>query len=333
MKENEIYLNTAPKIDGLKFRKFAGESDFPKMIAILNAVSKADHEDRADTLEDVRNAYAHLTNSDPNKDMIFVEINGQTIAYSRVQWWQEEDPNDRIYSLFVNLIPEWREKGIEQAMMQWCEKRLIDIAGEHPKDSKRLFQTYSSAFKPTFNEILESLGYKAVRFFIEMSRMLEQIPEAELPEDIDVRDVKEQDERKIWDANVEAFRDHWGFSPPTEEDYKSYMESKYWQPELWQVAWDGDEVVSSVMNYIDHDYNKKFGRKRGWTENISTRREWRRRGIARALIVHSMHMHKAKGMTEVALGVDTNNPSGALKLYQNLGYEKDKTEMTYRKEM
>jgi len=218
-------------------------------------------------------------------------------------------------------------------MMQWCEKRLMDIAKEHPKDSKRLFQTYSSAFKPSFNQILESLGYETVRFFIEMSRTLEQIPEAELPEGIDVRDVKDQYERKVWDANVEAFRDHWGFSPPTEEDYKSYMESKYWQPELWQVAWDGDEVVSSVMNYIDPNYNKKFGRNRGWTENISTRREWRRRGIARALIARSMHMHKTKGMTEVALGVDTNNPNGALKLYQSLGYEKDKTMMTYRKEM
>ena len=333
MKEKEIKIDIETKIEGLRFRKFEGESDFQKMVNILDSVSIADQEDRADTVEDVKNAYAHLTNSDPKKDMLFAEINGQTIAYSRVQWWQEEDPNDRIYSLFVNLIPEWREKGIEQAMMQWCEMRLMDIAKEHPKDSKRLFQTYSSAFKPAFNQILESLGYEAVRFFIEMSRTLENIPIAELPEGIDVRDVKDQYERKVWDADVEAFRDHWGFSPPTEEDYKSYTESKYWQPELWQVAWDGDKVVSSVMNYIDHDYNKKFGRNRGWTENISTRREWRRRGIAKALIVKSMHMHKAKGMTEVALGVDTNNPSGALKLYQSLGYEKEKTVMTYRKEM
>jgi ribosomal protein S18 acetylase RimI-like enzyme len=87
------------------------------------------------------------------------------------------------------------------------------------------------------------------------------------------------------------------------------------------------------MNFIEHDQNEKFNRKCGWTENISTRREWRRRGIARALIVRSMHMHKAKGMTEVRLGVDTNNPNGALKLYQSLGYEKCKTWITYRKAM
>ena len=266
-------------------------------------------------------------------DTILAEINGQTVAYSRVEWWQEEDPNDRIYAHFINIMPDWRDKGIEQAMIGWCEEHLVNTASEHPQDGKRFLQTYSNALKQDFNKILESLDYEAIRFSIGMSRSLEDIPEAELPEGIDVRAVNNQDERKVWEANVEAFRDHWGYSPPTETDYENYTTSKYWQPDLWQVAWDGDEVVSSVMNYIDQDHNKKFDRKRGWTENISTRREWRRRGIARALIVKSMHMHKEKGMTEVALGVDTNNPSGALKLYQNLGYKKDKTYITYRKEM
>jgi ribosomal protein S18 acetylase RimI-like enzyme len=46
-----------------------------------------------------------------------------------------------------------------------------------------------------------------------------------------------------------------------------------------------------------------------------------------------MHMHQAKGMTEVALGVDTNNPNGALQLYQSLGYMKEKTWITYRKSL
>jgi ribosomal protein S18 acetylase RimI-like enzyme len=166
-----------------------------------------------------------------------------------------------------------------------------------------------------------------------MSRSLDDIPEAKLPDGIEVRPVRDEDTYKIWRASVEAFRDHWGFSEPKDKEFISYKESKYFQPDLWQVAWDGDEVVSSVMNFIEHDYNEKNKSKRGWTENISTRREWRRRGIARALIVRSMHMHKAKGMTEVALGVDTKNPNGALRLYQSLGYEKDKTHITYRKAM
>lgn len=333
MKNNEIILEYAPEVEGLRFRKFKGETDYPLMVAILEVATKADNEDRAIKLDDIKNDYEHLKNSNPDTDMLFAEIDGRTVAYSRVEWWQEEDPNHRIYSLFVNIMPEARNQGIETAMLHWCETRIENIAETHPLDSKRFFQTYSSEFKPGLNQLLDGRGYSATRFFIEMSRPLDEIPEAALPQGIEVHPVAEKDIRKVIDASNEAFRDHWGYSQQTEEDIQSYKSSKYFQPELWQVAWDGDEVVSSVMNYIEHDYNKKYNKKRGWTENISTRREWRRMGIAKALIVRSMHIHKAKGMTEVGLGVDTNNPNGALRLYQNLGYEKDKTWITYRKEM
>lgn len=333
MQVKEIAVENAPAVEGLRFRGFAGKSDYPSMLTIIEAANKVDKEEYAITLSDLQHDYEHLTKSDPEKDMLFAEINGQAIAYSRVEWWQEEDPNHRIYALLVYIVPEWREKGIEQAMIHWCEDRLQQIADEHPEDSQRFFQTYSSGFKPTTNAILKSLEYQPARYFFEMSRPLEDIPKAELPEGIDVRPVREQDQRAVWDASIDAFRDHWGFSKPNDEDYDAYKSSKNFQPELWQVAWDGDEIVSSVMNYIDTDYNNKYHKKRGWTEEITTRKPWRRRGIAKALIVRSMYMHKAKGMTEVGLGVDTNNPSGALKLYQSLGYEKNKTWITFRKEM
>jgi len=333
MKENEINIEQAPDVKGLHFRKFAGETDYPLMADIINASAKADREDRYVTARDIANDYAHLTHSDPDQDMIFAEIVGETIAYSRVEWWQEEDPNDLIYSLILNISPEWRMKGIERAMIGWCEARIKVIAQDHPQDSQRYYQTYSGDQKPQLNLLLESLGYQAARYFISMSRPLENIPSAELPSGIEVRPVKESDTRRIWDASVEAFKDHWGFSQPTESDFEAYKGSKYFQPELWQVAWEGNKVVSSVLNYIDHDYNREFNKKRGWTEEITTQRAWRHRGIAKALIVRSMHMHKAKGMTEVALGVDTNNPNGALQLYQGLGYEKEKTWITFRKKM
>jgi ribosomal protein S18 acetylase RimI-like enzyme len=331
MQAERIHLTDAPQITGLAFRTFRGEVDFPHMVEIIEAETLADGDERAVTLDDIKNDYAHLTNSDPRTDMLFAEIEGQPIAYSRVEWFQEDDPNDRIYTFFVNINPSWREKGIEPAMIRWCENRLREIASEHPMDGRRFFQSYSADYKPFMNAILETAGYSPARYFIQMTRSLENIPEISLPEGIDIRPVEEKDIRKIWDAMVEAFRDHWGFSEPKEEDYARYRESKYFQPELWQVAWEGDTVVSSVLNYVDHAQNEKFNRKRGWTEEISTRRPWRRRGIARALIARSMRMHRANGMTEVALGVDTNNPNGALKLYQDLGYAKVRTWITYRK--
>jgi len=333
MKKLKIDLEYTPEIPGLSFRKFQCETDFPHMLAIIEAANQADEQKSWQTLDELKYDYQHLTNSDPYQDVIIAEIDGQPIAYARVEWWQEEEPNDRIYGHFVNIHPSWRNQGIENAIIGWCETRLRQIADGHPTDSRRIYQTYSNEFKAGFNTILETLGYVPERYFIEMSRTLEEIPTAELPQGIDVRPVQTGDERKIWDASNEAFRDHWGYSQPTDEHFKNFAGSKYFQPDLWQVAWDGDEVVASVLNFIDHDYNEKNHLLRGWTEDISTRKPWRKRGIAKALIVRSMHMHKALGMNEVGLGVDTQNPNRALKLYHSLGYKKDKTFFHYRKPM
>jgi len=100
---------------------------------------------------------------------------------------------------------------------------------------------------------------------------------------------------------------------------------------LWRVAWDGDEVAGQVRSYISTEENERHGRLRGYTEHISVRRPWRRRGLARALIAASFPLLRARGMTEAALGVDTENTSGALRIYEGCGFRPVTRSATYRK--
>lgn len=102
-------------------------------------------------------------------------------------------------------------------------------------------------------------------------------------------------------------------------------------PHLWQVAWAGDEVAGMVLNFIDEAENTEYGRQRGYTETICVRRPWRRLGLARALIARSFQVLKDQGMTEAALGVDAENISGALRLYQSMGFQVVKQHTAYRK--
>jgi ribosomal protein S18 acetylase RimI-like enzyme len=92
-------------------------------------------------------------------------------------------------------------------------------------------------------------------------------------------------------------------------------------------------VAGQVRSFVNTAENEEHGRLRGWTENISTARRWRRRGVAKALIVESIRELAKRGMTEVALGVHTENPNGAFDLYAGLGYEVVSTWTTYRKAM
>jgi ribosomal protein S18 acetylase RimI-like enzyme len=129
--------------------------------------------------------------------------------------------------------------------------------------------------------------------------------------------------RAVWDADVEAFADHWGFAAPVEGDYENWLKGPFTQPHLFKVAFDKDtgEIAGMVQNFIDEDGNTRFNRKRGYTEGISTRRKYRKQGVARALICESLRMLRDMGMTEAALGADADNLTGAISVYRTCGFE------------
>jgi len=328
-----IQIPYAPAIPGLTFRGFHGEEDYPHMVSVYLACLQADKIEHTTTVEQVTNDYRHLLNCDPYQDMLFAEVAGQVVAYSRV-FWEQLSEGIRIYSSYGNVHPDWRRRGIGAAMLTYNQARLRQIARQHPQDGARFFQSWAADSEKGANALLETQGYQPARYELELVRDLsEPFPEALLPEGLEIRPVEKEHIWQIFHAADEAFEDHWGYRPLTEKEYEGWMNDPNFRPELWKVAWDGDQVAGSVQNFYIPEENQAFNRKRGYTEGISTRRPWRRRGLASALIVESMRMFKEMGMTETAHGVDAQNTSGALRVYQRLGYRIFKQHTIYRKSM
>jgi mycothiol synthase len=329
-----ITMRDAPPIPGLLFRRFRGPEDYPAMLAVIDGSKEADAIERTDSLEDVVRNYAHLVNCDPEQDMLFAEINGQVIGYSRVFWQQELD-GPRRYLQFNFLLPKWRGTGIRPAMLKWGERRLVEIAAGHQIACPRILEAWAADTETDWASLLTGQGYEAVRYGFDMLRPdLENVPDLPLPDGLEVRPVEPEHVDRIWAAAKEAFRDHWGYSEDEwDQELASWRESPTFQPELWQVAWAGDEVAGSVQNFVDYAQNEEYGRLRGYTEGISVCRPWRRQGLAKALIARSFRVLKDLGMTEAALGVDADNPNGALQLYKSMGFRVVKSMTTYRKPM
>ena len=131
----------------------------------------------------------------------------------------------------------------------------------------------------------------------------------------------------------ETSQDEWGYKAPTEADYQEWLTSPHFQPHLWQVAWDTatHQIVGHALTFIDNDENEQFNRKRGYTEGNGVDRLWRRRGVARALISHSLQAQKTAGMTESALAADSDSTSGVIRLYESCGFQIVKRDTIYRK--
>jgi ribosomal protein S18 acetylase RimI-like enzyme len=332
MKRTEIYpIKNAPQIDGLVFRHFEGESDYPKMLAIYDNLHAVGEYSGETTLKSLEAEFNNLSNCDPHDDLIFAEVNGQTVAFCRFYWERQISDREYAYGIIFRVDPAWQSKGIEQALIDWGESRGRHYAATLPEGDASFFLAFSRETDLVRSGILTGSGYDIKRYYHSMSRDLVDLPERPLPDEITVRPALPKDYRKIWDASNLAFMDEYGAANPTEEWYRGYLASPNFQPLLWQVAWDGDEVVGSVQNYLSLEENELEKRQRGYTEAISVRREWRGRGIASALICRSMAMFKLLNMDEVALTADTQNPTGAMRLYTSLGYRPYMTLLEFQK--
>ena len=211
---------------------------------------------------------------------------------------------------------------------------MLPWAAAQPPARWRGFAVHPGPGQPATAEAawFEEHGYAPTEWGASLVRPhLDDIPERPLPDGVEVRPATPDQLRTILAADFEAFRGEWDFHEPTEEDYADILESPHLDESLWKVAWAGDVVVGQVKTYINPDENAARGYRRGYTEYIATHRDWRNRGIAGALLAMSLRELRDRGMTEAALGVDTNNPGGAFQLYTSLGFELRSYEAVYTK--
>lgn len=325
---------SAPPFPEVRFRHYRGEVDLPAMLAVYNAAHAADGLDEVATLDELTLNYATLTNCDPARDIVLAEVNGEVVAYARV-FWRDLVEGGRAYECFGFVHPRWRRRGIGSAMLRHNEARARAIAVGHRAVEPKWLSSDGADADAGNAELMRRSGYEPVRYFYDMvAVMLDGIVAPPMPDGIVLRPVTREQYRSIWDAGAEAFRDHWGEAEWTEKDWERFVaEPQNADPRYWRVGWDRDEIAGAVITTIPVEENRVRGRARVYVASVSVRRAWRRRGLARALLASSLVGAREEGFTSASLGVDTANPTGALGLYESLGFAPARRFTAYRKPM
>jgi len=164
-------------------------------------------------------------------------------------------------------------------------------------------------------ELLESLGYTAVRVFREMRIELAEPPPAPTwPEGLRVVPFDpERDAREFHAAYQEAFADHWDYVPRGFDSWaKFHLRNQRFDPSLWCVVRAGDEIAAGTVCTGD-----TYGG--GWVHTLFTRRPWRRSGVGAALLADAFGRFWQRGERSVGLGVDAQSDTGAFRLYERVG--------------
>ncbi|HET7181470.1 MAG TPA: GNAT family N-acetyltransferase, partial [Candidatus Limnocylindrales bacterium] len=238
----------------------------------------------------------------------------------------------REFRLGGEVDPAYRHRGVGTALLEENLHRQRELQIVEGSSLLPVFGSWSAERQPANIALLEAAGFEPTRYFFEMVRPdLDDLPERPMPDGLEIRPIDASLARAVWDADVEAFQDHWGGFDGSEEHLQRWLDNPNTDLSLWVVAFDGDEVAAGVLNSIDREQNAALGIQRGWLGSVFTRRAWRRRGLASALVAESFRRLRDRGMTSAGLGVDGDNPSGALGLYEGLGFAQEMRSTAWRK--
>ncbi len=321
---------------GLTFRPWRGADDVLVMARVANDSNDADGVDERTSAEELLNFFSHGDDHfDPGADLMVGELDGELIAYGWVSWADTTD-GLREYRLGGYVHPAWRKRGVGGRLLRWQEERARAIAARHGVDRPRVMGTWSPESRVAKRHLMEGAGYRPVRWFYEMLRTdLHAVEVSSLPDGLEVRPVgvDRASLRALFDSDAEAFQDHWGGWPATDASFEEWLSDPKFDPSIFVVAWEGDQIAGAVINTISEHENAAFNRHRGWLDSVFVRRPWRRRGLAQALVTRSLVALRERGVTEAMLGVDSENPTGALGVYERAGFVVAHRGIAYRKPM
>jgi mycothiol synthase len=176
---------------------------------------------------------------------------------------------------------------------------------------------------------LESRGFAFDRFSFRMvARLDSDVAEPEWPEGVSVRPYRgEEDARPVYKVQEETFSDLEGHTSISYEDWRHWSFRDGFDPGLWSLAFAGGELQGVALCRPEQDGDSSFG----WVSVLGVRRPWRGRGLGFALLRHAFRELQARGKTRVGLGVDAENVTGAVRLYERAGMEIVRCRVAYRK--
>jgi mycothiol synthase len=246
---------------------------------------------------------------------VVAEADGRLVAYAI---FFQQDYAD------VSVHPDVRGLGIGSHLLEWTEARAAELA---PAEGSLLLGQVLGRDEDA-RALLERAGYNAVRTYWRMVIEFDgEPPRPEWPEGVRVRTFdRERDDRAVHTLVQDAFGDNERHVPQSFEEWEAFMiDREAFEPGLWFVAETEGEIVGAVLC---PDYEQE-----GWVRQLAVARDWRRRGLGKALLYQALREFHRRGRKEVALVVDSWNTTGAREMYERAGMHVEREHTRYEKEI
>ena len=281
--------------------------------------NSAIHENEFANVEDIRREWVS-PGFDPAEDIrLVLAPDDGMVGY--VEVWTTSKPPVHPW-IWGRIDPQYHELGIGTHLLMWAEERAKRALDEVPEDLRFAPRVGTFRQDDAAKKLFEDHGYRRIRSSYHMRIDMDMPPPAPIwPEGITLRAYNpETDLEAVYRADNESFRDHFGHvEVPFEEGlerFKHFMTGyEGFDPSLWFLAMDGDEIAGICLCRNQAYDNPDVG----YVNVLGVRRPWRKRGIGLAFLRHAFGELYRRGIRKAGLGVDAENLTGALRLYENAG--------------
>ena len=294
--------------------------DAEEVAILISACQIADAGEADMSVEEMHDDWHSLDLAE--EAVIVTSPDGRTAAYADVF-----NRSFVIVSIYGYVHPDYRGMGLGSYLVAWGERWTRDHMPQAQENARVVAQHYINSANEAARRLLENSGYTPVRGIYVMETKLEEAPPLpHWPADISVRTfVPGRDERAVYEAVEDAFRDMWGRPRGMFERFVGMTKAESFDPSLWFLALEGDEIAGVTLC--------KTLAGEGWVDVVGVRRPWRNRGLGLALLRHAFTEYHRRGTPRVSLSVDAESVTGAPRLYGRAGMRVRESYVIHLKEL
>jgi mycothiol synthase len=300
--------------------------------ALLTAIQDADGSEDYSSEQDLREGFGN-----PNQDFARGSVavyDGRTmVGYGVLTCRSEAEP---VHAMLHEggVHPAYRGRGLGGELLDWAEKAAVPLHDRRFPGRPLSLSSGCLSRNAAAVALHEQRGYQPERWFHDMVRDLSAaIPETAIPAGVHITGYTPDMAEHARIIRNESFRDHWGSTETSPETWAYSLASGAFRPGLSFLAYEQSEPLGMLISREHDALTTATGHRDMHISLVGTRAAARKRGIATALLLTAMSAARDGGYDRASLGVDADSLTGAVQLYERVGFTIAATWVAYRKKL